>query len=217
MPIPGAFLLPLRSGSRNQPSFCVFLLFFCSFLTLSANIISSCTPTTTRTTTTTKCLLGREGQGDTRANEERKGTQTDQWIKAKIDTNRTWYISSDQHLLWRRIIWDTAEFAVTLTTDFFATRIVFFCSCTRQVVVLWVSVYSGAGIWFLISKEETTDSTLAALTSTNQGKPHSTTVSTLIKVRTTRVWDICRKKWRAFRPPDLASLELEQPDTNLIW
>lgn len=41
-----AFLSQLRSGSHNQPSFCVFLLFFCSFLTLSAaNITSSCTPT----------------------------------------------------------------------------------------------------------------------------------------------------------------------------
>lgn len=41
-----AFLSQLRSGSHNQPSFCVFLLFFCSFLTLSAaNITSACTPT----------------------------------------------------------------------------------------------------------------------------------------------------------------------------
>lgn len=65
-----AFLSQLRSGSHNQPSFCVFLLFFCSFLTLSANITSSCTPTTTTTTTAKNPHSEREGQGETRAKED---------------------------------------------------------------------------------------------------------------------------------------------------
>lgn len=85
-----AFLLQLRSGSHNQPSFCVFLLFFCSFLTLSANITSSCTPTITTTTTTTKIPIRKERDRERQEQRKRERGNTDRpIIRAKIDTNRT--------------------------------------------------------------------------------------------------------------------------------
>lgn len=88
-----AFLSQLRSGSHNQPSFCVFLLFFCSFLTLSAaNITSSCTPTiiTTTTTTTTKKQSPFGIRGTGRKRDRKRGNTDRPRISElnKIDINR---------------------------------------------------------------------------------------------------------------------------------
>lgn len=79
-----AFLSQLRSGSHNQPSFCVFLLFFLFFFDTLCKHNLVMHPHH-------NIKQKREGQGETRAKEARreKGNTDRPRIRAKIDTNRT--------------------------------------------------------------------------------------------------------------------------------